>query len=120
MLYTFNDLDKGTEYIEFQLCKERNNDEIFNNIHCWNEESLYLKFCDYEQFIKIFGDLFSKCVHADLSIGGLDLYGVNYLPLNEVVDLRDFLLSNELKAYNQLLDFVISAIDNNGLYILGL
>jgi len=112
----------GSDYIEFQFCKMKNNTPIssvlsVDNINNRELDSLYIS--DYYTFEKIYGKYFDCGIYTDLECGSIDLYGINYY----IADILDKLISeiekDKPKDYNDLLDWLREAKKYNGFYILG-
>ena len=114
----------GTCYLEFQFCK---NDKPIkfgkvdvNLINNWRADSLFISDDDFEEFYKLYGNIFN-CALFPNGETGFSSYGINYYDKNDSKNILTELKKCIDKKYLNLLEWLEIATKNyNGFYILGI
>lgn len=121
---TNSERDKGTDYLEFQICesnKEVALNEIISvaNITHWKESSLYVGSNDFDNLINDYQNYFKNGVHNNSEKGGLDIYGINYYTVEETLNIIEAISLNKPQDSQILIEFLNKAKLKSGFYILG-
>lgn len=116
---------KGTEYLEFQICRKNidtNIDDLIDTkkISFWEESSLHVNLEQVEEFINVYGCYFDNGIHADKTKGELDIFGINYYPVDKAKNIIKAISKDRPKNLEKLLTFLKKAENENGFYILGI
>ena len=114
----------GSDFIELQCCKLKRGTSIKKIIsidhieHC-KTDSLFLSGDDMDNFIFLYSDIFNQGFYNNGKSGSLDLFGINYYPpeLEEAIIKR--LRERNSDDDRILTDWLMTANEHNGLYILG-
>ena len=114
----------GSDFIEFQCCKLKRGTSIkkiisVDHIEHWKNNSLYLSGDNMEEFLFLYSDIFNKGIYNNGKSGAVDLFGINYYP-PELEETIIKLLRVRNSEYDRILtDWLMTADEHNGLYILG-
>ncbi len=111
----------GSAFIEIQFCRLPKGTPIkilVNNVDHWQNDSLYID--DENKFYTEYSKIFDCGIYNNLSVGTVDIYGINYYN----PDITDMIIEklNNLKPsdYQVLVDWLNKSKDYNGFYILGI
>ena len=114
----------GSDFIEFQCCKLKRGTSIkkiisVDHIEHWKTDSLYLSGDDMDNFLFLYSDIFNQGIYNNGKSGLVDLFGINYYPpeLEEAIIKR--LRERNSDDDRILTDWLMTANEHNGLYILG-
>ena len=114
----------GSDFIELQCCKLKRGTSIkkiisVDHIEHWKTDSLFLSGDDMDNFISLYSDIFNQGFYNNGKSGSLDLFGINYYPpeLEEAIIKRLREINSEDDRI--LTDWLMTADEHNGLYILG-
>ena len=114
----------GSDFIELQCCKLKRGTSIkkiisVDHIEHWKTDSLYLSGDDMDNFIFLYSDIFNQGIYNNGKSGLVDLFGINYYPqeLEETIIKR--LRERNSDDDRILTDWLMTANEHNGLYILG-
>lgn len=114
----------GSDFIELQCCKLKRGTSIkkiisIDHIEHWKTDSLFLSGDDMDNFIFLYSDIFNQGVYNNGKSGSLDLFGINYYhpELEEAIIKR--LRERNSEDDRILTDWLMTADEHNGLYILG-
>ena len=114
----------GSDFIELQCCKLKRGTSIkkiisVDHIEHWKTDSLFLSGDDMDNFISLYSDIFNQGFYNNGKSGSLDLFGINYYPpeLEEAIIKR--LRERNSEDGRILTDWLMTADEHNGLYILG-
>lgn len=123
-MFITNKERKGTCYLEFQFCRNENpiksnkvNIDIVDN---WHEDSLLISDQDFNEFYKLYGNIF-QCALLPNGEMGFSAYGINYYDKNISEKILFQLKKIIDNKYLNLIEWLDIAIKNyNGFYILGI
>lgn len=111
----------GSAFMEIQFCrlpKGTHIKELVDNVDHWQNDSLYID--DENKFYTEYSKIFDCGIYNNLSVGTVDIYGINYYN----PDVTDMIIEklNNLKPsdYQVLVDWLNKSKDYNGFYILGI
>lgn len=114
----------GSDFIELQCCKLKRGTSIkkiisVDHIEHWKTDSLFLSGDDMDNFISLYSDIFNQGFYNNGKSGSLDLFGINYYhpELEEAIVKR--LRERNSEDDRILTDWLMTADEHNGLYILG-
>ena len=114
----------GSDFIELQCCKLKRGTSIkkiisVDHIEHWKTVSLFLSGDEMDNFISLYSDIFNQGFYNNGKSGSLDLFGINYYPpeLEEAIIKR--LRERNSEDGRILTDWLMTADEHNGLYILG-
>ena len=114
----------GSDFIELQCCKLKRRTSIkeiisVDHIEHWKTDSLYLSGDDMDNFLFLYSDIFNQGIYNNGKSGLVDLFGINYYPpeLEETIIKR--LRERNSEDDRILTDWLMTADEHNGLYILG-
>ena len=114
----------GSDFIELQCCRLKRGTSIkkiisVDHIEHWKNNSLYLSGDNMEEFLLLYSDIFNKGIYNNRKSGAVDLFGINYYPpeLEEAIIKR--LRERNSDDDRILTDWLMTADEHNGLYILG-
>lgn len=114
----------GSDFIELQCCKLKRGTSIkkiisIDHIEHWKTDSLFLSGDDMDNFISLYSDIFNQGFYNNGKSGSLDLFGINYYhpELEEAIIKR--LRERNSEDDRILTDWLMTADEHNGLYILG-
>ena len=114
----------GSDFIELQCCKLKRGTSIkkiisVDHIEHWKTDSLFLSGDDMDNFISLYSDIFNQGFYNNGKSGSLDLFGINYYhpELEEAIIKR--LRERNSEDDRILTDWLMTADEHNGLYILG-
>lgn len=114
----------GTCYLEFQFCKNENpikfNKVDIDIIENWEEDSLLISDEDFNDFYKLYGNIFN-CALFPNGEKVFFPYGINYYDKITSENILFELKSVIDKKYLNLIEWLENSIkEYNGFYILGI
>ena len=114
----------GSNFIEFQCCKLKRGTSIkkiisVDHIEHWKNNSLYLSGDNMEEFLLLYSDIFNKGIYNNRKSGAVDLFGINYYPQKIEKAIVKRLRERNSEDDRILTDWLMTADEHNGLYILG-
>ena len=114
----------GSNFIEFQCCKLKRGTSIkkiisVDHIEHWKNNSLYLSGDNMEEFLLLYSDIFNKGIYNNGKSGAVDLFGINYYPPELEKAIVNRLRERNSEDDRILTDWLMTADEHNGLYILG-
>ena len=114
----------GSNFIEFQCCKLKRGTSIkkiisVDHIEHWKNNSLYLSGDNMEEFLLLYSDIFNKGIYNNGKSGVVDLFGINYYPPELEKAIVNRLRERNSEDDRILTDWLMTADEHNGLYILG-
>ena len=114
----------GSNFIEFQCCKLKRGTSIkkiisVDHIEHWKNNSLYLSGDNMEEFLFLYSDIFNKGIYNNRKSGAVDLFGINYYPPELEKAIVNRLRERNSEDDRILTDWLMTADEHNGLYILG-
>ena len=114
----------GSNFIEFQCCKLKRGTSIkkiisVDHIEHWKNNSLYLSGDNMEEFLLLYSDIFNKGIYNNRKSGAVDLFGINYYPPELEKAIVKRLRERNSEDDRILTDWLMTADEHNGLYILG-
>ena len=114
----------GSNFIEFQCCKLKRGTSIkkiisVDHIEHWKNNSLYLSGDNMEEFLFLYSDIFNKGIYNNGKSGAVDLFGINYYPPELEKAIVKRLRERNSEDDRILTDWLMTADEHNGLYILG-
>ena len=114
----------GSDFIEFQCCKLKRGTSIkkiisVDHIEHWKNNSLYLSGDNMEEFLLLYSDIFNKGIYNNRKSGAVDLFGINYYPPELEKAIVKRLQERNSEDDRILTDWLMTADEHNGLYILG-
>ena len=114
----------GSDFIELQCCRLKRGTSIkkiisVDHIEHWRSDSLYLSGDKMDRFLFLYSDIFNQGIYNNGKRGSVDLFGINYYPpeLEEAIIKR--LRERNSDDDRILTDWLMTANEHNGLYILG-
>ena len=114
----------GSDFIELQCCRLKRGTSIkkiisVDHIEHWRSDSLYLSGDKMDRFLFLYSDIFNQGIYNNGKRGSVDLFGINYYPpeLEEAIIKR--LRERNSDDDRILTDWLLTANEHNGLYILG-
>ena len=114
----------GSDFIELQCCRLKRGTSIkkiisVDHIEHWRSDSLYLSGDKMDRFLFLYSDIFNQGIYNNGKSGLVDLFGINYYPpeLEEAIIKR--LRERNSDDDRILTDWLMTANEHNGLYILG-
>ncbi|MDE7289920.1 MAG: hypothetical protein K2N71_10530 [Oscillospiraceae bacterium] len=120
--FIYNDERDGSCYLEFQFCendKPLENGKAKLNTEFWRDDSLYMDWDDFNEFYRLYGDVFGCAVLPNGKIG-FDCYGVNYYGKEETEKIIEKLSGHIGEEYAALLPWLkVAEKRGKGFYILG-
>lgn len=130
LFYTFNSKEErrkngGSDLLEIQFCKRKPETKIqklvsLSSINHWQDDSLYVKFNDIEDFVKEYRDIFGCGLYSNLKTGLIDIHGINYYGQELVEPIMERILEEKTTDYETLIGWLYKAKYYNGFYILGI
>ena len=114
----------GSNFIEFQCCKLKRGTSIkkiisVDHIEHWKNNSLYLSGDNMEEFLLLYSDIFNKAIYNNRKSGAVDLFGINSCPPELEKAIVKRLRERNSEDDRILTDWLMTADEHNGLYILG-
>ena len=114
----------GSNFIEFQCCKLKRGTSIkkiisVDHIEHWKNNSLYLSGDNMEEFLLLYSNIFNKGIYNNGKSGAVDLFGINYYPPELEKAIVNRLRERNSEDDRILTDWLMTADEHNGLYILG-
>ena len=114
----------GSNFIEFPCCKLKRGTSIkkiisVDHIEHWKNNSLYLSGDNMEEFLLLYSDIFNKGIYNNRKSGAVDLFGINYYPPELEKAIVNRLRERNSEDDRILTDWLMTADEHNGLYILG-
>ena len=114
----------GSDFIEFQCCKLKRGTSIKKiisaaHIEHWKTNSLYLSGDNMDDFLFLYSDIFNKGIYNNGKSGSVDLFGINYYPPELEKAIVKRLRERNSEDDRILTDWLMTADEHNGLYILG-
>lgn len=114
----------GSDFVELQCCKLQRGTEIkkiisIDHIDIWKSDSLYLSGDDINDFLFLYSDIFNEGIYNNEKSGSLDLFGINYYPPESEEVIIKRLIERNSEDDRILTDWLTSADEHNGFYILG-
>lgn len=129
MFYTFSSLEErrefnGSDFFEIQFCRLPKKTEIeiivaVDSISHWLDDSLYVSGDDDNAFFEEYGCIFDGGFYNNLETGTIDPYGINYYGPNLIDTIIAKLLEIKPTDYEKLVEWLDTAKQYNGFYILG-
>ncbi len=128
--YTFNSQEErrsfgGSYFIEIQYCRSDKNSRLaeiisVDSFEPWKDDSLYIYGDDDNEFVSLFGDIFSGGTYSNGESGPVDMCGINYYSPEQTQLIIEKITEAKPLDYEQLLKWLKEAKVYNGFYILGL
>ena len=114
---------RGGAYIELQFCHLEKGTPIeqivaVDSISHWKSDSLYLS--DENEFCLEYGNIFDCGVYNNLQTGTVDPYGINYYSPEATACILQRVIDKKPTAWETLSEWLESAKEYNGFYILGI
>ena len=114
----------GSDFIEFQCCKLKRGTSIkkiisVDHIEHWKNNSLYLSGDNMEEFLLLYSNIFNKGIYNNRKSGAVYLFGINYYPPELEKAIVNRLRERNSEDDRILTDWLMTADEHNGLYILG-
>lgn len=115
----------GSYFIEMQYCRSDKNSSIaeiisVDSIEPWADDSLYIHGDDDNEFVSIYGGIFTGGTYANGENGPVDMCGINYYPCEQTKLIIEKIKEAEPSGTEALLEWLKKAEEYNGFYILGL
>lgn len=114
----------GSDFLEIQFCRmpQKTAVELItaaDHINHWLNDSLYVSGDDSDALIQAYGSLFDCGLYNNLETGTIDPYGINYYGPAFIDALIEKLLRTRPADYQKLVEWLDTAKQYNGFYILG-
>lgn len=114
----------GSDFIEIQFCRMRQNVEVtdiiaVDNIEHWLDNSLYVCGDDDSAFLEAYDGIFDCGIYNNLESGPIDPCGINYYGPGLIDPILAKLEKIRPADYEKLAVWLSAAKKYNGFYILG-
>ncbi len=114
----------GSDFIELQYCRLEQGSKIkkivsVNAIENWKNDSLYVFGNDINEFLSHYGKIFNGGIYNNEKSGIVDVFGINYYPLEQSNLIIEKVMKEKLLDYQTLLNWLYNVKKYNGFYILG-
>ena len=130
LFHTFNSQEErrkygGSAFIEIQFCVLPTGAKIKNivavrKIQHWRNNSLYIYIDDDDTFYREYSKFFDCGTYANLQKGVVDILGVNYYAPEYIDPIIEKIRKEKPTDYETLVDWLNTAKEYNGFYILGI
>ncbi len=130
LFHTFNSQEDrrkygGSAFIEMQFCVLPAGTRIKNiaavgTIQNWRNDSLYIYIDDDDTFYQEYSRIFDCGTYANLQRGVVDILGVNYYAPEYIDPIIEKIRKEKPTDYETLVDWLNTAKEYNGFYILGI
>ena len=130
LFHTFASQDErrkfgGSAFMELQKCRQKPGTKLekilsIETIAHWKNDSLYVYIDDMEGFYALYGKIFRDGCCQNGERGMVDCYGVNYYTPEQTARIARALAEEKPADFQVLLDWLKTAENDNGIYLLGL
>ena len=115
----------GSAFIEMQFCKLPAGTTITNivaidRIQHWRNDSLYIYIDNDSIFYQEYSRIFDCGIYNNLKSGVVDTYGINYYAPKHIDPIIEKIHKEKPMDYEIMVDWLNSAKEYNGFYILGI
>lgn len=113
----------GSDFIEIQYCTLPNgtlDKEIVDAVHNWDLSSLYIFGDDFQRFYNEYKEIIGNGLYCNLKEGFIDYCGINYYSPEKTIKIIERLKKCKPVEFEILLEWLLSGLNYNGFYILGL
>lgn len=128
LFHTFNSQDErrdygGSAFIEIQFCKipygtKSKKIVAVNSINHWQNDSLYVS--EEDKFYHEYSHIFNSGIYNNLKSGTVDIFGINYYAPSLIDSIIEKLQKDKPSDYKTLIEWLTTAKEYNGFYILGI
>lgn len=129
LFYTFSSQEErrklgGSDFIEIQFCRMLRNTAVefitaVDSIRHWRDDSLYVSGDDTGVFMQAYGGIFDRGIYNNLETGPIDPCGINYYGPGAIDAIVAKLQDIKPADYEKLAEWLNTAKQYNGFYILG-
>ncbi len=115
----------GSDFLEIQFCRMPPETKMetavaVDSINRWLDDSLYISGDDTNAFLKEYGCIFDCGIYNNLETGTVDPYGINYYRPDFIDAIIAKILEIKPTDYEKLVEWLHTAKQYNGFYILGI
>lgn len=115
----------GSDFFEIQFCRLPLKTKVetitaVDSIKHWLDDSLYVHGDDECKFFESYADIFDCGIYNNLETGPIDLFGINYYGPDLIDDFIAKLFEKKPADYETLIEWLNTAKEHNGFYILGI
>ena len=129
LFYTFSSQAErrefgGSDFFEIQFCRMPQNTELkiitaVDSIHHWLDDSLYVYGDDQNDFLQEYNGILDCGIYGDSETGAIDPYGINYYGPDLIDTIIARLLEVRPADHERLVEWLNTAKQYNGFYLLG-
>ena len=110
----------GSCFFELQFCRsaaDQSLEDILHQSSYWEDDSLYVH--GDKPLYSVYGSIFGKGVHPDMTEGYLDSWGITYYKSDLIDVIIERAAQSKPEGYEVLIEWLDEARNYNGFYILG-